>query len=194
VYSIPDAPDDIVNSDTLLDYAPKNDLTATESLAEEIANKLNRMYDNFEAWIQKFPNHTSAKARLVKYRPVFVKKDEKDEELVIGDASLKNLGAWAPEASIKLDCNYGSLSEPAQDFIAYVKSFTVQKGNYAPKSKSDMLGDNTIESIRVAKTLSDYFNDLLFFEKDLELTPDPDATDDEEVIEVDFRKGELATV
>ncbi len=191
VYSIPDAPDDIVTSDTLLDYAPKNDLTATESLAEEIANKLNSMYDNFEAWIQKFPNPTSAKARLVKYRPVFVKKDEK---LVINDASLKNLGAWAPEATIKLDCNYGSLSEPTQNFIAYVKAFTIQKGNYAPKSKSDMLGDNAIESIRVARTLSNYFNDLLFFEKDLELTPDSDATDGEEVIEVDFRKGEPATV
>lgn len=183
-YSIPEAPKEVVNDRTLLDYASAADETATEATAESVARSLNNMYDNFEEWVQKFPESDVAKAKLVTYRPVFV---EKNDELVINDSKLSNLGAWAPEATIKLDCRFGSLSEKAQNYIAYVKSLSTQKGEYAPKTKTGMQGDTTIESIRVAKALSGFFKDLLFFEKDIELIPD------EEVIEVDFSR-EPATV
>jgi hypothetical protein len=187
-YSIPEAPKEVVNEETLLDYAPAADETATEINAMTISKSLNSMYDNFEAWLRKFPDNAAAASKLVAYRPVFV---EKNDELVINDSKLIYLGTWAPEATIRLDCKFGSLSDDTQNYIAYIKSLSTQKGEYAPKTKTAMLGDTTIESIRVAKALSDFFKDLLFFEKDIELVPDENP--DEEVIEVDFNR-EPATV
>lgn len=187
-YSIPEAPKEVVNDETLLAYASPDDETATEINAMTISKSLNSMYDNFEAWLRKFPDSAAAASKLVAYRPVFV---EKNDELVINDSKLIYLGTWAPEATIRLDCKFGSLSEDAQNYIAYVKSLSVQKGDHAPKTKTAMLGDTTIESIRVAKALSGFFKDLLFFEKDIELVPDENP--DEEVIEVDFNR-EPATV
>lgn len=135
VYKIPKA-----------EYSTKDFIDFDDEWAEKAAEKLTTIKDNFNAWDYSGAADT---AGMVVDRPAIVAGK-------LTDASVSNIANnWAPEGKITFDCRVSELSEDAQKLIKNAKV----SGKF-----DDIKNKKEIDCIRLAKALTEFFNDVKFYE------------------------------
>jgi hypothetical protein len=116
------------------------------SWAEKAANRLTNIEAGFDAWMY---SDAAKDAKMVVNRPALV-----DGELK--DASLSNIAtSWAIAGKIAFDCRVSDLSDDAQKLIKDAKV----SGKF-----DDIKNKKEIDCVRLAKALTEFFNDVKFYE------------------------------
>jgi hypothetical protein len=120
-----------------------------KAIYKAIAN-LDEIRNTFNNWQY---SQAAIAAGLVKNRPVFIK--DVDDNIKLNDTRISNIATqWHAAAKIFLDCRIEELSNSAQDLIdkALIKS-----------SVNDIKDRNTFDCIRLARALTEYFDDAEFY-------------------------------